>query len=230
MTTTTEVAVIDDDEIATDETMTKKEAQALNRKIKTLSEKVSTNAFELLTLLEQAATGNIHKALEYKSWTEWYSENVQIEVSDKDERKMLVNMMSGKGMSQRAIGASLGIGQSTVHRDLDGDSSESGETVGLDGKKYKRESDDDDQPEVIDGEVIDVTDEPVEEVDAKPERWSAKNVDVAVENLVDAINALLDLSELPQFAKAKAKLFDAHHEDLEAVRDGVQDVLDKLFS
>lgn len=228
MTTTTEVAVIEDDEIATDETMTKKEAQALNRKIKTLSEKVSTNAFELLTLLEQAATGNIHKALEYKSWTEWYSENVQIEVSDKDERKMLVNMMSGKGMSQRAIGASLGIGQSTVHRDLDGDSSESGETVGLDGKKYKRESDDD-QPEVIDGEVIDVTDEPTE-VEVKPERWSAKNVDVAVENLVDAINALLDLSELPQFAKAKAKLFDAHHEDLEAVRDGVQDVLDKLFS
>lgn len=226
MTTTTEVAVIEDDEVG--ETMTKKEAQALNRKIKTLSEKVSTNAFELLTLIEQASTGNIHKALEYKSWTEWYAENVQIEVSDKDERKMLVNMMSGKGMSQRAIGASLGIGQATVSRDLDGDSSESGATTGLDGKTYKRE------PEVIDGEVVDVVEESAEEAaeaaEDKPARWSAKNVDVAVENLVDAVNVLLDLSELPQFGKAKAKLFDSHHEDLEAVRDGVQDVLDKLFS
>lgn len=234
----TEVAVIEDDtaEVVDAEVeMTKREAQSLNKKIQTMSKRVSDNAFELLSLLEQAAAGNIHKALGYKSWTEWYSENVQIDVSDRSERKMLVNVMSGKGMSQRAIAASLGIGQATVSRDLDeaedeGDSDESpGVTIGLDGKEYKRK-DDDDEPEVIDGEVVEDGEEEAEEEPAAKRGPLPKAVAAAVDSVVEAVNELLDLAEDDRFAKSRKKLADQHHEDIEAARDALTEILDRLFA
>lgn len=231
---TAAVAVIEDEgEVVEDvEPLTKREATALNKKIQTMSKRVSDNAFELLSLLEQAATGSIHKALGYNSWTAWYSDNVQIDVSDKSERKMLVTMMSGKGMSQRAIAASLGIGQATVSRDLDaeeaGDSDESPEaTEGLDGKSYKRKGKaeaEESVEEVIDAEVIEDEPEPVK-ITNMP-----KAVVEAVDSVIDAVNRLLDLSEDDRFVKGRAKLADKHHEDIEAARDGLQEVLDKLFA
>jgi transposase len=210
-------------EVLAEETMTKREATALNKKIQGLATKVSDNAFELLSLLEQAATGNIHKALGFKSWTEWYSTNVQIDVSDKVERKMLATMMSGKGMSQRAIAVSLGVGQATVSRDLDGegDSDESpGTTTGLDGKEYKRK--DDDEPKIIDGEVV-------EEEPAPTKRAALpKAFDAAVTSVIDAVNELLDLTEDDRFAKASKSLATKLGDDISAVADGVIEVLDKL--
>jgi len=217
--TTTDVAVIESDEVEVVETMTKKEAVALNKKIQSYSDKVANNAFELLSLLEQAATGNIHKALGYKSWSDWYSTNVQVQVEDKGERKMLAAMMSGKGMSQRAIAKSLGIGQATVSRDLDGeeDSDEVEETEGLDGKTYKRGKD----AEVIEGEVV--------EEPAPVKRGALpKAFNEAVGTLRDAVVALLDLTEDDRFPKAQKQLANKLGDDIAAIGEQVLEVMDKL--
>jgi DNA invertase Pin-like site-specific DNA recombinase len=94
----------------------------------------------LAVLIEEATSRNIHVALGYSSWTAWFTESVQITAADKYQRKALVSLMSGKGMSQRAIAGSLGVDQSTVNRDIkSGDANASrGETTGMDGKTYKR--------------------------------------------------------------------------------------------
>jgi hypothetical protein len=129
----TELAVIDNDPVAP-EPLTKAKAKALDKKIRAASDKVSTSTENLLDLLEEAAAGNIHEALELPSWTAWFADAVQISISDKHERKELVKLMSGKGMSQRAIAGTLGVSQKTVDRDLDGEQVADGETVtGLNG-------------------------------------------------------------------------------------------------
>lgn len=228
--TTKEVAVVDPSGDIVEETMSKRDATALNKKISTMSEKVATNAFELLSLIEQAAAGNIHLALGYKSWTEWYSENVQIDVSDKDERKMLAQMMSGKGMSQRAIAASLGIGQATVSRDLEGDSNGSPVT-GLDGKTYKKDNDfsegDIIDAEVVEGEVL--QDDPADE-DSAPARRSPLPAafDGVIDNLMCSITDLMELTEDDRFAKGHKGIAKKHTKNITAFIENLSDVSDKL--
>jgi hypothetical protein len=99
-------------------TLSKSEATKLNAKIKTACGRIDRDAEALSTLLEQAASGNIHVALDYKSWAAWWADNVRFDVTDRIERKSLAAIMSSKGMSQRAIGASLGVDQKTVSNDL----------------------------------------------------------------------------------------------------------------
>jgi hypothetical protein len=125
-------------------TLGKSEAKKLNGRIRTLCGRIDRDAGELIELLEQAAAGNIHAALDYPSWPAWWADNVRFDVTDRIERKSLAQIMSSKGMSQRAIGASLGVDHATVSNDLrSGGENSPPDTVpdnviGLDGKSYKR--------------------------------------------------------------------------------------------
>ena len=71
------------------EALDKPRATALNDQIHAACSKIATDSFELVTLLEQAATGHIDAALGYPSWTAWFAENVTIDISNRDERKMM---------------------------------------------------------------------------------------------------------------------------------------------
>lgn len=164
MTTGTELAVIDAEVV---EPLTKSAAKTLDKKIRSASDKVSASTENLLTLLEQAAEGQIHVALELPSWTAWFKDAVQIQVSDKFERKELVKLMSGKGMSQRAIAGSLGVSQKTVDRDLEDEEPEQDATVtSLDGvERPKGGKSKDVEPEPVDVEEEQAPDEPMPAVD-----------------------------------------------------------------
>ena len=97
-------------------------------------------AMPCLSCLQRAKAGEIHVALGFSSWPAYVTDVVQIVPTDKAERRMLAALMSGEGMSQRAIGAALGVDQKTVSNDLrSGEENSSAVTVGLDGKTYPRE-------------------------------------------------------------------------------------------
>jgi hypothetical protein len=87
------------------EPLSKPQAKALDKRIRSASDKVASNFNLLLDLLEEAARGQIHRSLGASSWTAYVKDAVQINISDRIERKSLVSLMSGKGMSQPAIAA-----------------------------------------------------------------------------------------------------------------------------
>lgn len=170
--TTTDLEPYVEAEIVETHELSAKEAKALDKKIRTASDRVSTESDKLLNLLEEAAAGNIHKALGLPSWTAWFKDAVQISVNDRFERQELAKMMSGKGMSQRAIAGALGVSQKTVDRDLDGEEVEEGATVvSLDGaerpknKPKAEESQEDSGQEPLDVEAEEAPDDPMTAAD-----------------------------------------------------------------
>jgi hypothetical protein len=76
--------------------LSKPQAKALDKRIRAASDKVGTNVNALLNLLDEAAYGQIHRALGVTSWTAWFRDAVQL------ERKSLMSLMSGRGMSRKS--------------------------------------------------------------------------------------------------------------------------------
>lgn len=225
--TTTEIATLDDLEAPEPQQLSKREAKALDKRIRSASDKVSTTTENLLDLLEQAAAGQIHVALELPSWTAWFKDAVQIQISDKFERKELVKLMSGKGMSQRAIAGSLGVSQKTVDRDLDGEDVQEGATVtSLDGPQRPKN-----RPEVIDAEVVD--DEEDSEVEAEPMKAVdiVSSFDDEMANLFAAQNELSELVAEEKWAGARKRVIKAGHiNNLQEIISSLQYIVDDLMS
>ena len=115
--------------------LTESQAKSLDKKIRTATNKVNDATTLLFDLLVQAAEGQIHLALGYNSISDYFSDAVDIAPSDAAERKLMAAMMSGKGLSQRAIASALNVGVGTINRDLA--DVEKGETVSTDGRKFK---------------------------------------------------------------------------------------------
>jgi len=118
--------------------LTKRAAEALDRKVRTSSDRLSVNVNKFYDLLEQAAQGSIHVALDYPSWTAWVADAVQFCPSDRVERKELAKLMNGKGMSQRMIAGTLNVSQKTVDRDLEGVESEDSTVITARGRTYPK--------------------------------------------------------------------------------------------
>lgn len=213
MTTTTEVELFEDEATVEVSQLTKTQAKALDKRIRSASDKLSTASENLLDLLEQAAAGAIHVALELPSWTAWFKDAVQIQVSDRFERKELAKLMSGKGMSQRAIAGSLGVSQKTIDRDLADEEIGEGETVmGLDGAERPKQGKAK-EPEVIDAEVVDVEEDsgPMTAVDI------VSAFDDEMANLWSAKEELVALTEEAKFAGARNRIVKADLGNLEGV-------------
>jgi hypothetical protein len=124
--------VVEDDG---DKLLSQAEAKRLDKQIRTQTDKLNNTAAFLFDLLAQAAEGQIHLALGYNSISDYFTDAVDIAPSDAAERKFMAAMMSGKGLSQRAIAAALNVGVGTVNRDLS--DVEKGETVSTDGRTFK---------------------------------------------------------------------------------------------
>ena len=228
-TTTTELALIPDD---TDVVvpLTKPQAKALDKRIRAASDKVSATTENLLDLLEQAAAGQIHEALELPSWTAWFKDAVQISVNDKHDRKELVKLMSGKGMSQRAIAGSLGVSQKTVDRDLEGVEVEAGATVtSLDGAERPKTkpiaaegdtvADAEDAEDYIDAEVIEPT--PAAEI--------VESFNDEVANLWAAAAEMKELAALEKWGNARNRIAKENLNNLQEVITGLQTLVDDLM-
>jgi hypothetical protein len=211
------------------EPLSNTEAKRLDKKIRAASNKVATDFNHLIDLLEQAERGLIHVALDCSSWTAYVKDAVQIQVSDRLERKALVQLMSGKGMSQRAIAGSLNVDQKTVSNDLreqaeENSSPKPDNIVGLDGKKYKRKAEPEPEPS-LDAEVVEPEPEtkPVPESEPKPEPQQppiTHDFRDDVEQLIANVQALLDDTEDDRFPSARNRIKNAYLDQLlDAIND-----------
>jgi transcriptional regulator with XRE-family HTH domain len=232
MTTTTEVELYETEaEVSVREPLSEKAAKALDKKIRTASDRLSTTTENLLNLLEEAAAGAIHEALGLPSWTAWFKDAVQINVSDRFERKELVKMMSGKGMSQRAIAGSLGVSQKTVDRDLEGEEVEEGATVtSLDGAERPKNgkashpaaenAEAEPDSEYIDAEVV----EPPTPAAEIVESFNDETI-----NLWGAWSELKDLMTEEKWAGARKRIANANLNHIQDVIAGLQTIVDDLM-
>jgi hypothetical protein len=172
--TTTELATQEPIEGELVEPLNKTQAKALDKKIRAASDRFVTNRDKLIELLDEAERGEIHVALGFPSWTAYVKDAVQIQVTDADERKALVALMSGKGMSQRAIAGTLkNVSKSQVGRDVaaapagapEDELAKDRKSKGLDGKDYsrippkKKATKPVEQEPAIDAEEVDLPDE-----------------------------------------------------------------------
>lgn len=221
--TTTDLAVIEA-EVVEPQVLSKREAKALDKRIRAASDKLSTASDNLLDLLEQAAAGQIHEALGLPSWTAWFKDAVQIQVSDRFERKELAKLMAGKGMSQRAIAGSLGVSQKTVDRDLEGEEYEEGATVvSLDGAERPRNGKAKADDEPIDVEAEEIPDKPTPAADIVV----AFNDEVA--NLWAAQSELVEFTHEEKWAGARKRVAKQNLNNLQEVIAALQSIVDDLM-
>jgi hypothetical protein len=94
---------------------------------------------DFLSLLEKSRANGIHLELGFKSWPSYFVDLTggKLPKLRPAERRELVTLLaSGTGMSDVAIGKALGVGYSTVMRDLAINPVARRDTTGLDGKTY----------------------------------------------------------------------------------------------
>lgn len=192
-------------------------ARVLDKRIRQASIRVADESANLLDLLEEAAVGQAHIALGFASWTAYVKDAVSITPTDDNERKALVSLMSGKGMSQRAIADVVGVNQATVSRDLaEGDAPVSGKTTGLDNKEYER------TPKQ---KPLDV--EEVEEPEPKPQPISQDFKD-EMGYLFNSVSAFNDILADERFPKARNTIARNNLDKLTEYIADLQKIADEL--
>jgi len=215
------VAMISAEIVKAPEPLSESKAKALDKKIRAACIKVSDNAATLLDLLEEAAVGQIHVAMGYDNWAAYVKDAVNITPADINERKALVSMMSGKGLSQRAIANVVGVDQKTISNDLrSSEENSSVDITGLDGRAYKRKEKEP-APEPLD----------VEEVEPPAEKIRPVSQDFRDEmyNLQNTVAAFKDILEDERFPKATKAIAKRHMNDLQDAIKDLQGVIDALM-
>ena len=120
-------------------------ARKLDTRIRLTAGTVRDNFAKLQDYVHEAKTGEIHRALGFKSWTAYLSDalGAQPLMVDREQRHELVEYLSNEGMSTRAIASVTGMNRETVRQGvkagLGGKKlSPRSSTTGLDGKQYMR--------------------------------------------------------------------------------------------
>lgn len=95
-------------------------AEKLDGRIRRLATQAGEQLVQVGRLLDAAKAGRIHEALGFKSWPAYVADALggQLQLSG-DVRQVVVGMLSGEGMSVRAIADATGVSKSTVARDID---------------------------------------------------------------------------------------------------------------
>src|SRR5258705_4227196 len=102
--TNTDLDVVEGVVVDFPEPLSEGKARKLAKRIRQASIRVADNTATLLDLLGEAKVGQIHLALGFPSWTAYVQEAVNITPVDVNERKALVSLMSGQGLSVRQMG------------------------------------------------------------------------------------------------------------------------------
>ena len=101
-------------------TLSAEDAYRLTQRIRTAASG-AREAMETLSVLgEEARAGGAHAAMGFASWTDYLSSTLGASPMrlDREQRRELVAYLAGEGMSTRAIAPIVGVGDSTVQRDL----------------------------------------------------------------------------------------------------------------
>lgn len=95
-------------------------ARHLTERIRLVARTYAEAKDKLVRLVAEAKDGNVHVALGYGSWTAYLSEVLGEEPLRlaRDDRQDLVGILRSEGMSTRAIAPIVGVGKSTIDRDL----------------------------------------------------------------------------------------------------------------
>jgi len=117
MTTYIEVAVIDAEVV---EVLDESAARRLDGRIRVMAGSVRDQVQTLARLIDQAKAGEVHAVLGYPSWTAYIADvfsSAPLHLQ-REQRRELVDYLSGEGMSVRAIGQTVGADRNTVRSDL----------------------------------------------------------------------------------------------------------------
>jgi hypothetical protein len=220
--------------------LTETKAKQLDGRIQRMVDATVTHMDKLLALLEEAATGQIWGALGFPSWPAYVKNRVQGKISptDREERKALVELMSGRGMSQRAIAGAVGVSQKTVDRDLATESNDSvdAEVISLDGKRRpKHPKPKPTQPAISDGHdgLRSNMPSPAQRQTPKAEPETVGDIDHDVRTIVSEINdAARDMARhanTVSWMRTTGHFRDEHGEQIataaETLMDAVLDVM-----
>jgi hypothetical protein len=104
-------------------------------------------------LIAEAKTREIHKDLGFKSWPDYIADVARYEMPNVsrsvEQRRQIVALLAGEGMSQRAIAVALGTSQSTVRDDVAEVSRNYSPDIDVDQMSH-----DDSPAEAVDAEVV----------------------------------------------------------------------------
>lgn len=94
-------------------------ARRLTERIRLTAITVRDGVEKLQSLLEEAKEGHVHVALGYQSWPAYIADVMGEEPLrlSRDDRREIVDYLTGEGMSTRAIGHALGVSNFTVAKD-----------------------------------------------------------------------------------------------------------------
>lgn len=87
-----------------------------------LTERIRSSMGDLMTLVVRAHAGRAWLGLGYESWADYITgefDHAPLSL-ERAERKAVVALLRGQGMSTRAIGAATGASEGTVRNDLSG--------------------------------------------------------------------------------------------------------------
>ncbi len=123
--------------------MTPAEAVEITGKISELVASITADSVAVVELIGQAKSGEAWRALGYASWTAYVAAEFSgaLQALQAAERMPVVSVLADSGMSVRAIGEVVGVGKSTVSRDLAASGVPDGtrsRVTGRDGKSYSR--------------------------------------------------------------------------------------------
>ena len=99
--------------------LSEREARRLTERIRIVAHNYTEAKAKLLQLVQDAKDGNVHEVLGYASWTAYLAETLGDEPMRlaRDERQEMVKVLSGEGMSTRAIAPIVGVSNYTVSKD-----------------------------------------------------------------------------------------------------------------
>lgn len=123
--------------------LTLKEATELDKRLRSGAKKIHADIQQLRVRVAKAKQGQIHVVLSgYKSWPAYLADVFEncFHLSDKEERRDIVEWLSGEDLSSRAIAEIIGVSAATVIRDRKkagvANATPGKSTAGLDGKIY----------------------------------------------------------------------------------------------
>jgi len=114
-------------------------ATRLDKRIRLMASTVRENLAKIAELVDEAKAGQVHVALGFASWTAYLSDALggQLELGTED-RRAVVELLAGGGMSNRAIAAAVGVTEGTVRNDKVRSDYAPEPVTGLDGKTYAK--------------------------------------------------------------------------------------------
>jgi hypothetical protein len=219
--TTAELEVVEEvEEVELIEPLSKRKAQALHKKIQTAVGQWHTKRDAVLDLLNEAAAGQIHISLGYKSWPAYLADTVQIVPANMEERQELAVAMSAKGLTQRPIAAILGVSQKTIDRDLEGQEFDTDTVTNVDGVEVARNK----------STVVEETPEEVEPEAPVKRPPIGQDFGEEIGYLQNCVSGLHDVQADDRYTKARKRIADKYLNELQEIISELNLVVDDLMA